>query len=602
MTFPSGGYTSLSQATTDSLVHCWEMNETSGTSIFDSVDNGAITVTPVVTADSGDNSIVTGKFGNARDFDVETADARAFANNSTYSPLGTDWTLSFWYKLNTTSAAFHDIIYSTGNQTPTDSENWYIQITSSDTLRVKYPDSNASQFTGATVLSTATWYHICLVGSSSGVELFINNSSEASDAGTLSLDIYDVFQFSSYNAVSGVIDDVAIWDRELNTTERGYIYNSGTGQKILSLAYAETLTESISSSQALVEGIPLEPVLSEIYTIAELVVIPYYAKIVKELMNVDASLLINATQNIFVDESLTFEEVWGIIFLYSLSESLDSSESISNLALILETILESADVSDLPIGPMITANVITEILNLSDSLNVYWQLFLLETFNINHTLNVLPNYYNEIVDVLSVNETNIIAFSFLLEEDIEIADSASYIGILQHLIEEGLGFLNIRLAPGETSYTGWVMNPETFSVWNYENYNFNSFAKFNNNYFGAYDGGIYQLDSTTDDGSYIESKIVTAALDFGSRNIKQVPLSYFGITSDGKIVLQIRVDNKADVWYELTPVENYQHTHKVTIGKGLIGRNWQFELTTKDNSSIDFENIEFYPVIFKRKL
>jgi len=226
-----------------------------------------------------------------------------------------------------------------------------------------------------------------------------------------------------------------------------------------------------------------------------------------------------------------------------------------------------------------------------------------ESLSIAHTQVVEAKFGNELVEAIEAADsaTDNYGFSVVIAEEFTAADGATAGAILNHVIEEGMAFLNITPVINGGTYSGWVMNPETFSVWNYENYNFNSFATANNEVYAAATDGLYRISGSDDDGVDIESRLTTAAIDFGTKNLKQVPQVYLGMTSDGTIVLKVRVDNKYDVWYEATPVEDYQHTHMVKLGKGLVGRNWQFELVTKDNSSIDMESLEFYPVVFKRK-
>ena len=83
--------------------------------------------------------------------------------------------------------------------------------------------------------------------------------------------------------------------------------------------------------------------------------------------------------------------------------------------------------------------------------------------------------------------------------------------------------------------------------------------------------------------------------------MKQVPAIYLGVDSTDKVILKVRVDGKAEVHYQLNKFTNNLMTQKIDIGKGLIGRYFQFELLT-EASEFNMESIEFYPLEIRRKL
>jgi len=605
MTIPLGGYLTAAAGITDDLIHYWPMNEASGTDIADVADNGPINMDLTVSNDTADESIVDGKFTYARNFEATVAnggDVQVNVDNNTYSPRGTDWTISMWWKMNTLATVYHTIIGSNGNQSGTDSENWSLQLSLSEQLRFNYPDSNAGQFTSSSTFITDVWYHICLVGSSSGVELFVNNVSEGSDATTLSLDLYDVFYFSGYNNLCGSICDVGIWERDFDATDRSRIYSSGDGipiidpleRTILESLYGDDTNEISAWVRELIETLQFSETLD----------LPGFAWVVVEELITSDTVGSQAIHNLIAQDDISLQDVHNLAFIFSLIEALIIDDTSLLVKKLIISLLEKVDSSAILNNTLYAENILLEASNLTDSLLRFFELLATESLDIGHSLSIDPLLYNTLIEEIdqSDNLVSNYGFNIIIEESNDFSDVSSNTGLLNHILEDGLISLNITPSVGGDTYNGWVMNPETFSVWNYEDFNFNSFTKFNGVALGAADGGIYSLNSDTDDGTYIEAKLTTAALDFGSRNIKQVPLSYLGLTSDGKIVLKVRVDNKADVWYEITPVEEYEHTRKIPIGKGLIGRNWQFEIVTIDNGSLDIENIEFYPVIFKRKL
>jgi len=363
------------------------------------------------------------------------------------------------------------------------------------------------------------------------------------------------------------------------------------------------LVESLEQSDLISYTWHILKVISESLEVVDDLPAPPYAYLMAETLLAASTPTAIGIFERGLTEELTMSDLYAIAWHKGLSEMINGSDSTENLRRLVASLVETMYSADVATANRISDEVCTEALSLADACLRFFEMMAAESMSIAHTQVVEAKFGNELVEALEAADSvsDNYGFSVVINEEFTASDDATAGAILNHIIEEGMAFLNITPVINGGTYTGWVMNPETFSVWNYENYNFNSFSAANGEVYGAATDGIYTMDSTTDDGVSIESRLTTAAIDFGTKNLKQVPQVYLGMTSDGTIVLKVKVDNKADVWYEATPVESYEHTHMVKLGKGLVGRNWQFSLVTKDNSSIDIESLEFYPVVFKRK-
>lgn len=189
----------------------------------------------------------------------------------------------------------------------------------------------------------------------------------------------------------------------------------------------------------------------------------------------------------------------------------------------------------------------------------------------------------------------------LIGESFSIADDISATGIFQALIEENISFGLVVTIDG-TVYEGWLMNAETLSVWNYNNFDFNSITRFGDHYLMANANGLWEMEGAFDDGEAIIAKIKTASMDFGISGLKQISQIILGVVSSGKLVLKVSVDGQQTVYYELKAGTNGLENQKIKLGKGLHGRYWQFELITKDNSDLDLDSFEALPYVFGRRL
>ena len=91
----------------------------------------------------------------------------------------------------------------------------------------------------------------------------------------------------------------------------------------------------------------------------------------------------------------------------------------------------------------------------------------------------------------------------------------------------------------------WVMNTETGGFTRYEGFNFNSYAKIGDSYYGCAEDGIYQLDGDTDSGEPIRAMVSFGKQDFGTSAFKHISNAYIGVSSTGKLVLRVIAEGES---------------------------------------------------------
>ncbi|RZP29913.1 T9SS type A sorting domain-containing protein [bacterium] len=147
-----------------------------------------------------------------------------------FNPSITDFTLSLWVKSNS---------YSSSNK------NIFQQMDASGTGRsIVYVRSSSNQFAtflgggerlSGVVSEVNRWYNVVLVHNNSantitwfinGVQANTNNSNVETTVGDFLLGVHKAFSSSSY--FNGLIDEIAIWDSQLDSTEIIDLYNSGS--------------------------------------------------------------------------------------------------------------------------------------------------------------------------------------------------------------------------------------------------------------------------------------------------------------------------------------------------------------------------------------
>jgi hypothetical protein len=245
--------------------------------------------------------------------------------------------------------------------------------------------------------------------------------------------------------------------------------------------------------------------------------------------------------------------------------------------------------------------VLTSYINLSGtSLHGY-------LFEINEIVGLLDSNLSELKANSPIND--FISLSSQLEAIKRVFEDISDLFILSDNISSASFYYNsitdlitiVMAKPGSDSYLAYLLAPESMNVSNYSNYNFDLSCRFDDKYLFANSVGLYEYGGKRDDGEPITAEFTTPAHSFSTSNLKQMPYFYLGVTSSSTLILKVRVDGKGEIIYKLNKHTNNLMTQKVDIGKGLIGRYFQFEIIT-DADDFDLESIEFCPLVIRRKL
>lgn len=141
-----------------------------------------------------------------------------------------------------------------------------------------------------------------------------------------------------------------------------------------------------------------------------------------------------------------------------------------------------------------------------------------------------------------------------------------------------------------------VVNTHTAAVGHYEQYPFNSYCEIDGMYFGAGQGGLYQLDvGNTDDGVQIDAGLQTGYMNFKDTRQKRVENAYLTIRNEGELLLTTTIDDGARSPTSTMTIPNYAvpelTSRRVIIPKGLRGEAWQFELTNTAGAMFDFGHL-----------
>lgn len=323
--------------------------------------------------------------------------------------------------------------------------------------------------------------------------------------------------------------------------------------------------------------------------------------LVEEQVDLFADINSKAVNNNSLSDVISLLADTNISFSDVIPENLAFTDSPSLTLKVLLELLEHLRINEIQIDSAIYKNTLSDLLTLTSSSYIGLLESIVEPLVLQSTLNTLYKAIASIVETLGILESSSLSLSLFVEttDEVVIEDSESNKAILQSLIDSRIIFKN-PTEPNST-YLAYLLSPETSSVSNYSNYNFNGCTRFGYKYLFYNRTGLYEYGGHLDDGDKVRSEIETIAFNFQTSNLKQVPAVYLGVDSTDSVILKVRVDGKAEVHYKLNKFTNNLMTQKIDIGKGLIGRYFQFEVIT-EASEFNMESIEFYPLEIRRKL
>lgn len=159
----------------------------------------------------------------------------------------------------------------------------------------------------------------------------------------------------------------------------------------------------------------------------------------------------------------------------------------------------------------------------------------------------------------------------------------------------------IGMLPPDQTGEAWVLNADAGGMTRYSGYDFNSFAKIGESYYGAKADGIYILEGPDDNGTAIDSSVNFGNLGFGSIERKALPYIYAGVASDGVLRLKVVADGQT-YYYVVRDNTQLLKAHRFELGRGLRASYYDLEIQSVGGTAFDLAEVEFYPVKLSRRL
>lgn len=323
-----------------------------------------------------------------------------------------------------------------------------------------------------------------------------------------------------------------------------------------------------------------------------------WAVLVSESLLLDETLSPETISLVSLADGVGFTDVLMIAHPVAIAEGLGLAEQL----LIAQVVIVAEELGLAPeLATTTTFNgVLTETFGLAPELTLFLGAEVSETLGFQPALTVLSQRHASIAEGVGLEATLTphLLMHVTVEEGLGLDPEAALQTIFSGVISEAIGFSIGFLDPGG-SFTTWVMNARTGAVTEYDNYDFNSFARVGNKYIAASPSGLYELLGNDDAGDDIVARLKSGFMQFGGTKLSRLKAAYMAVRGEGDFVLKIETTQGETYNYAVSTRD--MRSTKVHMGKGQRARYFSFELTS-EGQDFDLDTLEFVPIVVQRRV
>lgn len=192
------------------------------------------------------------------------------------------------------------------------------------------------------------------------------------------------------------------------------------------------------------------------------------------------------------------------------------------------------------------------------------------------------------------------ALDALMQSSVTVAGTMSANAIMEAVMNSLVMVNSVVEIPGSNGET-WAYNIEGGGSSTYTNFEFNSFAKIGDNYYGANADGLFLLEGDDDAGTGIEAAISFGKRDFGTSHQKTVAEVFVGVASDCSLLLKVIADGEEYIY----KAENWSpdlQQQRFKAAKGVKANYLTFELYNINGGDFEIDTVEFTYLPLSRRL
>ena len=146
------------------------------------------------------------------------------------------------------------------------------------------------------------------------------------------------------------------------------------------------------------------------------------------------------------------------------------------------------------------------------------------------------------------------------------------------------------------------VNLSNLSIVQWCDFDFNSFCRIGEKFYGANDSGIFELTGDSDNGTNIDAFFELILSDFGVSSMKRIRSIFVGGEANGGLTLTLKDDENNLRLYTLNLTSgNRQSSGKVAVDRDGLGRYWQTRIDNIGGAYFAIDSIEVLAIILGRK-
>ena len=576
----------------------------------------AAAIKPIVNYQAEISSVVS-KFGTKSA--LLTGACLAFPPNPAFAIGSSSYTLEGWFRFDAASlgtAAYFELIscidYNTNQgwlfDAYEDSGSWYIGMTHNATF-IGY----TTPFAGFTA---DTWYHLAVDFDGTNVRVYLDGVmiQKAATAVAASDSGFPLCIGASWNNYTSSpartnwaatdLGPVAYVD-EVRVTIGTARYADDAGFTAPTEAFyrppftEETVTETVTITHA--ELVAARAFLRSISDSAQMTetASTFYGALVRDTAVMSGLAQTVGTYSAAVAQGIAINDMLSLGLPAEAVESVIMDAVVGALNAI--RVLEALEISPQLLGEARYNRSMVEGVQMRDALLRFLSGDLVEGIISSDTVGQQLLVAGSVGDsvLLSQTETPTWLLRATATEGIELSAEQALEMIFSGVVAEEVELTGGYFSP-DGSFTTWAMNTRTGAVTEYQNYEFNSFAKVGDTYVGASATGLYELVGDDDQGLDIAARIKGGFMQFGSTRLSRLKAAYIATRGEGEFVLRIETGDGAV--YDYTCSTRNMRSTKVHMGKGQRARYFAFELISTDGHDFDLDTLEFVPLVVQRRV
>jgi hypothetical protein len=327
---------------------------------------------------------------------------------------------------------------------------------------------------------------------------------------------------------------------------------------------------------------------------------------IRERLSFASSNAASQTSTNTLSDGVVFEEALHVAWSLMIAEGISLAGTVASQPYKLGAVVDAMVAAGVTSSRLEAIAAVAAAMTMQSLVSNGWSAEAVDAAIFEESLTQNVQFVKSLLDSIEVADAvgYGLTMTAIVNDSIAVGTALSVLAQLNaEASEQVLLYSSLRL--GAATFDGWVVNHK-LAASQYTNYPFESLAYFGGRGYGAGEGGIFRMGGDEDDGEPIEAYVRTGLSDLGTSKLKNVPEAFFGIGSEGRIVVKTittsATGSKVEDWYvQKENPGNAPREGFIKLGPGVESRYWQFELHNKEGGELDVSDFRFTPMFLSRR-